>query len=120
MAFRLATVVGHFGDNRSLGSFRVQPPWVTRVSGPAVHRLGSDLGVGRSRGVSIWRTRGRLRSNAQGSTFRANLATIHCTEPPAWTCRWRSPKGDAWFLVWACPDHLEGLTGLREFGRRWN
>ena len=27
-------------------------------------------------------------------------------------------KGDRWWRVWACPDHLEGLTGLREFGRR--
>ena len=26
--------------------------------------------------------------------------------------------GDRWFQVWACPDHLEGLTGLREFGPR--
>ena len=36
---------------------------------------------------------------------------------PAWTGRWRSPRGDQWFRVWACPDHLDGLTGLREFGR---
>jgi hypothetical protein len=21
-----------------------------------------------------------------------------------------------WFRVWACPQHLEGLTGLRQFG----
>jgi hypothetical protein len=21
-----------------------------------------------------------------------------------------------WWVVWACPEHLEGLTGLREFG----
>ena len=32
--------------------------------------------------------------------------------------RWRSPKGDRWLVVWACPDHLNGVTGLREFGRQ--
>jgi len=35
--------------------------------------------------------------------------------------RWLSPRGDRWFQVWACPkhlEHLERLTGLREFGRR--
>ena len=47
-----------------------------------------------------------------------NLQATHCDERPAWTWRWRSPRGDRWFIVWACPDHLDGLTGLREFGRR--
>ena len=23
-----------------------------------------------------------------------------------------------WWRVWACSEHLDGLTGLREFGRR--
>jgi hypothetical protein len=27
-------------------------------------------------------------------------------------------RGDRWWRVWACPEHLEGLTGLREFGVR--
>jgi hypothetical protein len=27
-----------------------------------------------------------------------------------------SHRGDRCFRVWACPDHLEGLTGLRKFG----
>ena len=40
-----------------------------------------------------------------------------CAEQPTWTGRWRSPRGDGWWVVWACPDHLDGLTGLREFGR---
>jgi hypothetical protein len=40
----------------------------------------------------------------------------HCAETPSWTGRWFSPSGDRWWRVWACPDHLEGLTGLREFG----
>jgi hypothetical protein len=47
-----------------------------------------------------------------------NFQATHCDERPAWTGRWRSPRGDRWFIVWACPDHREGLTGLREFGRR--
>ena len=28
------------------------------------------------------------------------------------------PTGDRWWRVWACPEHLDGLTGLREFGAR--
>jgi hypothetical protein len=47
-----------------------------------------------------------------------NLQATHCIERPSWTGRWFSPKGDRWWRVGACPDHLEGLTGLREFGRR--
>ena len=27
-------------------------------------------------------------------------------------------RGDRWFRVWSCPDHLKGLTGLRQFGSR--
>jgi hypothetical protein len=46
------------------------------------------------------------------------LQATHCAGTPSWTGRWLSPRGDRWFRVWACPDHLEGLTGLREFGRR--
>ena len=41
----------------------------------------------------------------------------HCPEEPSWTGRWFAPSGKQWWRVWACPDHLEGLTGLREFGR---
>jgi hypothetical protein len=47
-----------------------------------------------------------------------NLQATHCWESPSFTGRWRSPKGDRWWRVWACPDHLERLTGLRELGRR--
>jgi hypothetical protein len=46
-----------------------------------------------------------------------NLQSTHCLEPPTWTGRWFSPRGDRWWRVWSCPDHLDGLTGLREFGR---
>jgi hypothetical protein len=42
----------------------------------------------------------------------------HCPETPSWTGRWFSLRGDRWWRVWSCPDHVEGLTGLREFGRR--
>ena len=45
------------------------------------------------------------------------LQAAHCYETPTWTGRWFAPSGDRWWRVSACPDHLEGLTGLREFGR---
>jgi hypothetical protein len=43
----------------------------------------------------------------------------HLAETPSWTGRWLSPRGDgrSW-RVWSCPDHIEGLTAVREFGRR--
>jgi hypothetical protein len=46
------------------------------------------------------------------------LQATHCPETPSWTGRWFAPSGKQWWRVWACPGHLEGLTGLREFGRR--
>ena len=48
--------------------------------------------------------------------YSRQLQATHCHERPSWTGRWFTPKGDRWFRVWACPDHLEGLTGLRQFG----
>ena len=46
------------------------------------------------------------------------LQAKHCAEPPSWTGRWFSPRGDSrYWRVWACPDHLDGLTRLREFAR---
>jgi hypothetical protein len=45
-----------------------------------------------------------------------NFQATHCAETPTYTGRWFSPKGDRWWRVWACPEHLEGLTGLRQFG----
>lgn len=43
----------------------------------------------------------------------------HCREEPTHTGRWYSPRdgGTSW-RVWSCGYHVEGLTGLREFGRR--
>ena len=52
------------------------------------------------------------------NVYSSQLQATHCPEAPAWTGRWRSPRGDRWWQVWACPEHLDGLTGLREFGRR--
>ena len=47
------------------------------------------------------------------------LQATHCREEPTYTGRWYSPKDDGrWWRVWSCPDHLDGLTGIREFGRR--
>jgi hypothetical protein len=34
-------------------------------------------------------------------------------EETSWTGRLRSPRADQWWRVWACPDHLDGLTGRR-------
>lgn len=64
----------------------------------------------------------RLRRRAEPSrcwqmVYSRQMQATHCTEVPSYTGRWFSPRGDR-FRVWACPDHLEGLTGLREFGRR--
>ena len=50
--------------------------------------------------------------------YSKQLQATHYAGVPTWTGRWFSPRGDRWFRVWSCPDHLEGLTGLREFGRR--
>ena len=50
------------------------------------------------------------------NVYDRNLQATHCREEPGWTGRWFSPKGDRWWQVWACPGHLEGLTGLRLFG----
>jgi len=49
--------------------------------------------------------------------YDRNLQATHCRQQPSWTGRWFSPRGDKWWRVWACPEHLEGLTGLQEFGR---
>jgi hypothetical protein len=48
--------------------------------------------------------------------YDGTLQATHCPEPPASTGRWFAPSGERWWRVWACPEHLEGLTGLREFG----
>jgi hypothetical protein len=41
----------------------------------------------------------------------------HCRDVPTWTGRWFALSGERWWRVWACPAHIEGLTGLREFGQ---
>ena len=52
------------------------------------------------------------------SVYSNQLQATHHAEAPRWTGRWRSPGGDRWFQVSAFSDHLDGLTGQREFGRR--
>ena len=42
----------------------------------------------------------------------------HCSETPSWTGRWFAPSGKRWWRVWSCEAHLDGLTGLRQFGAR--
>ena len=44
------------------------------------------------------------------------MQATHCREHPIYTGRWFSPKGDMWWRVWSCSDHLDGLTGVRQFG----
>jgi hypothetical protein len=48
--------------------------------------------------------------------YTKQLQATHCRQPPEWTGRWFSPRGDRWWGVWACPEHLDGLTGLRQLG----
>ena len=50
--------------------------------------------------------------------YDKQLQATHCDERPRWTGRWFSPRGNRWFRVWACPDHLDGLTGLRQYEER--
>jgi hypothetical protein len=49
--------------------------------------------------------------------FDHNLQSTHCHERPAFTGQWHSPRGDRWWRVWTCPNHVEGLTAVRDFGR---
>jgi hypothetical protein len=52
-------------------------------------------------------------------TYDHNPQSTHCLEALAFTGRWHSPRRDGqWWRVWSCPDHLGGLTAVREFGRR--
>ncbi len=48
--------------------------------------------------------------------YSQQLQATHCREKPTHTGRWFSPRGDRWWRVWACRDHLEELTGVRQFG----
>ena len=50
--------------------------------------------------------------------YNRQLQATHCRGETTWTGRWFSPRGDQWWRVWSCPDHLDGLTGLRQFGQR--
>jgi hypothetical protein len=49
----------------------------------------------------------------------SKLQAVSCAEEPVWTGRWHSPRGDGqWWHVWSCPDYIDGLTAVREYGRR--
>ncbi len=41
-----------------------------------------------------------------------NLQAHHCPEPSVWRGRWRDAKGKV-HRVEACPEHAEGLEGVR-------
>jgi hypothetical protein len=49
-----------------------------------------------------------------------NLQATHCADAPRWTSPTALAEGRPLVGGVACPDHLDGLTGLREFGRRRN
>ena len=43
----------------------------------------------------------------------------HCLQPTTFTGRWYSPRDDGtYWRVWACAEHLAGLTAVREAGWR--
>jgi hypothetical protein len=46
------------------------------------------------------------------------LQAAHYAGTPQWTEPWFTQKGDRSYRIWACPDHLDGLTGLRQVGGR--
>jgi len=50
--------------------------------------------------------------------YSSPFQATHCRQTPCWTGRWFSPSSVHWFRARACPDNIEGLAGLREFGRR--
>jgi hypothetical protein len=86
-----------------------------------VRRLADDCAVGDrilDAACGIGKYFPLVLGSGPGEVYDHNLQATHYQEVLSWTARWRSPRGDRWWRVWACPDHLDGLTGLREFGRR--
>jgi hypothetical protein len=63
---------------------------------------------------SSWAGRGASGSASQRSRERSLPASSQCV--PQHHGRVVS-RGDRWWRVWVCAEHLEGLPGLREFGR---
>ena len=50
--------------------------------------------------------------------YSKQLQAAHRTATPSWTVPWFKRKGARWFRVVVAVHHFEGLTRLREFGRR--
>lgn len=48
--------------------------------------------------------------------YSHQLQTTHCSEAPTHTGRWFTSGIDRWSRVWACEDHLEGLTARGRSG----
>ena len=48
--------------------------------------------------------------------YSKQLQATHCRQAPTHTGRWFAKSGDPWWRVWSCQAHLEGLTGIRQFG----
>ena len=49
--------------------------------------------------------------------YDGTMQAGHFPERPNWTGRWFAPSGDRWWRVWSCAEHIDGLTGLLQFGR---
>ena len=85
------------------------------------HQARREAGRGRGREPAS-QPGGASRGGRAGTAVRwpmvysKQVQATHCREEPSWTARRFTPRGDRWFRVWACPDHTDGLTGLRQFG----
>jgi hypothetical protein len=98
-------------------------PWdVESVQDPALICTIADSVMGRQSGPVEFDRRPLL--NDLIAALAATVAVtreqvpIYTTYSQGETHVLGRPSGDRWWRVWACPAHLDGLTGLREFGLR--
>ena len=55
-------------------------------------------------------------NRSQRMVYDHNFQATHCAEAPAWTGRWRSPRGDRWWVgvgVPGPPRGSDGAAGVR-------
>jgi hypothetical protein len=80
----------------------------TRGARWAARPLHATLGVGREqprptveRCLPAPATRARFIAEVGRcwqNVYDRNMQATHCPEPPSWTGRWRSPRGDQWWI----------------------